>query len=71
MTPMTEEQRADLIRNVTLVADSGVLYCEDAREIVDVCLKAAMREKAGINEDMMKAMIEGTRGTERKGEAPE
>ena len=71
MTPMTEEQRTDLIRNVTLVADSGILYCEDAREIIDVCLRAATREKAGINEDMMKAMIEGTPGAERNGEAPE
>ena len=67
MTPMTEEQRADLIRNVTLVAGSGVLYCEDAREIIDVCLRAARREKAGINENIMKAMIEGTLGDEQKG----
>ena len=67
MTPMTEEQRTDLIRNVTLTAGNGILYCEDAREIIDVCLRAAKREKAGINEDMMKAMIEGTPGDEQKG----
>ena len=71
MTPMTEEQRAEFLRNIKTVADAGLLSCEDASEIIDVCLRAAIRERAGIYEDMMKTMIEGTRGAERNGEAPE
>lgn len=60
MTPMTEDQRAEFLRNIKTASDAGLLSCEDASEIIDICLRAAVRERSGIVEELMKRSIEGT-----------
>lgn len=56
---LNAERRDALIEKITSVAQADVLTNEDALVILEILARACKRSSAMLDEEMLKAMIEG------------